>query len=780
MKGIHTKFEIEGIGPHETKLTFDEILKSNQVAIFARNGSGKSFIGRVFRLVARIGWKVLHGKSDGSEVLQKNEAYTLLSVGHRVGRMEFSQQCDGDAAKAFTADVSVGPDGAEKVVLQWMQDCIFRVFNQEYVEGNVKEHKFELHSGRMSKGWVIGETNIQIDNLQSELRVLNAREEEFRAKFADAGKECATRLNLKYKVTKNTGIFKQLFSEDSFSIGADVDTVGVREFAVVAEKLSTLASIPDDLPDVNYLNECVRPTELLEEISVFLSTVVPKSTMAGAEIEVIKDSRDFFEQGLRLSVRDAQHCPFCRQKLTDAAIKILEQYKTFLAGAEAKAAKKAAYLKDQIQACFSKVQSLRNSLQEQQSQILTVGRYFDSVSELLIGIPAPPAVDDDLVSKLVVLIKRKAQDPSVCITLPDELKTSIENNISGVEWIRKEYDRRARIINAKKMSTTKDRLALRIELVKAAFVELKRTLHEDVANWMALKNEIKDKQNVLDHLLGGNRELRQELVFATASALINELFGNKYSLRKEDFVLQFRGVADPNRPISTILSDGEKSAISLCYFLAETHLFVDKKQDYKKLFFVLDDPVSSMDTQFVYAISNLFKRLDHVFPEMKNVPKRYWIFTHSMDFYAMLIRNNVCKEGFVLYDGAFTKIREEMLLPFEAHLADIARVADAIDNPTHTTGNSVRHVLEVLAKFEQPLKNIDQFVSEENDLMGNPNVLPFANDYSHGAFQSNQVSIGPIITSVCKTVVEYVQKRYPGQIAAVRKNYMPHPSTLTA
>lgn len=402
------------------------------------------------------------------------------------------------------------------------------------------------------------------------------------------------------------------------------------------------------------------------------------------------------------------------------------------------------------------------------------------MSELLIGIPAPPAVDDDLVSKLVALIKRKAQDPSVCITLPDELKTSIENNISGVEWIRKEYDRRARIINAKKTSTTKDRLALRIELVKAAFIELKKTLHEDVANWMALKNEIKDKQNVLDHLLEGNRESKRELVFNTATALIKELFGDKYSLRKDDFLLQFRGSVDPKRPISAILSDGEKSAISLCYFLAETHLFVEKRADYKRLFFIFDDPVSSMDAQFVYAISNLFKRIDCVFPEMKNAPKRYWIFTHSMDFYAILIRNNVCKEWFVLYDGAFKNIPEEMLLPFETHLADIVRVADEIVNPTHTTGNSIRHVLEVLSKFEYPLKTIDQFVSDEGDLMGNPNVLPFANDYSHGAFQNNQVSIDPIIVSVCKTVVNYVQKRYPGQIAAVRKNYMPHPSTLTA
>ena len=82
MKGIHTKFEIEGIGPHETKLTLDEILKSNQVAIFARNGSGKSFIGRVFRLVSRIGWKVSHGNLVGRSFYRRMKLIHCCPLGN--------------------------------------------------------------------------------------------------------------------------------------------------------------------------------------------------------------------------------------------------------------------------------------------------------------------------------------------------------------------------------------------------------------------------------------------------------------------------------------------------------------------------------------------------------------------------------------------------------------------------------------------------------------------------------------------------------------------------
>ena len=770
MATIQTKFEIEGIGPHERKLALNEGLKSNAVAIFARNGSGKSFIGRVFRLVARVGWLIAHGKSSGEMVLQKNEAYQLLTVGRNSGRMSFSQQCDNEAPTSFTIDVGVHGDGSEKIMFNGSHDYIFRVFNLQYVEENIKRREYVL-AGLANQEWVIGETNIQIDNLQSELRTLDGRIAELQEKFASTGREWAYRLNSQYKVMKNTGVFKQLFAEDNFSIMPNIDLSGVREFSVVAEKLSVLASVPDDLPDVTYIGELQGPKTLLDDISEFLGTVVPRSQIVGAGAEEIKNNREFFEHGLRLATVDGHRCPFCRQDMTAAAIQLLEQYKVYLDGAEVKAAKKAEILKAEVVAYFGAIDAEVKQLQSQRSQLLEVGRYFDSVSQLLTNIPSAQAPDPSMRNQLISLIDTKSREPSAQMMLPDGLRASIVCAVDEIERVRKECDERARVVNVKKISTSKDRLALRIELVKAAFLELKKSLRDDIANCAALLEESGRKKDVLNHLLEGNREPKRKLVFDLAVKLLKELFGGKYSLREEDFVLQFKGVVDPNRPISAVLSDGERSAISFCYFLAETHLFVDKKDDYQKLFFIFDDPISSMDAQFVYAITNLLKRINQIFPGMVNKPKRYWIFTHSMNFYSMLMRNNVCKDGFVLHDGEFKKIPEAMLLPFESHLADVVRVAEGQVAPAHTTGNSVRHVLEVFSKFEYPLKNIDQYVSEEFDLASNPSLLTFMNDYSHGAFQSDLGSIGPMMISICRTVKEHVIRRYPGQIAAIQRDY---------
>ena len=52
-----------------------------------------------------------------------------------------------------------------------------------------------------------------------------------------------------------------------------------------------------------------------------------------------------------------------------------------------------------------------------------------------------------------------------------------------------------------------------------------------------------------------------------------------------------------------MLSDGEKSILAFCFFLANIHGVVENESDYNRLFLVIDDPVSSMDFNYVYNVS---------------------------------------------------------------------------------------------------------------------------------------------------------------------------------
>ena len=42
--------------------------------------------------------------------------------------------------------------------------------------------------------------------------------------------------------------------------------------------------------------------------------------------------------------------------------------------------------------------------------------------------------------------------------------------------------------------------------------------------------------------------------------------------------------------------------------------------------------------------------------------------------------------------GKIEPLKHQLLMPYENHLKDIVEIASGIQQPSHTTGNSIRHV----------------------------------------------------------------------------------------
>ena len=49
--------------------------------------------------------------------------------------------------------------------------------------------------------------------------------------------------------------------------------------------------------------------------------------------------------------------------------------------------------------------------------------------------------------------------------------------------------------------------------------------------------------------------------------------------------------------------------MAFCYFVAQSHLKIDEVGDYRKLYFIVDDPVSSVSFDYVYCICQILKTL---------------------------------------------------------------------------------------------------------------------------------------------------------------------------
>ena len=97
-----------------------------------------------------------------------------------------------------------------------------------------------------------------------------------------------------------------------------------------------------------------------------------------------------------------------------------------------------------------------------------------------------------------------------------------------------------------------------------------------------------------------------------------------------------------------VLSDGEKSILAFCFFLANIHGVVENESDYNRLFLVIDDPVSSMDFNYVYNVAQAIRNIKKE-PEIGRI--RYLVLTHNMEFMSILVRNKIVSKKFLLSDG---------------------------------------------------------------------------------------------------------------------------------
>lgn len=91
-----------------------------------------------------------------------------------------------------------------------------------------------------------------------------------------------------------------------------------------------------------------------------------------------------------------------------------------------------------------------------------------------------------------------------------------------------------------------------------------------------------------------------------------------------------------------------------------------------------------------------------------------WILTHSNDFLTIITRSNIFTGAFMMKPGLIEKFNHQLLMPYDNHLSDLDKIASGIKVPNHTTGNSIRHVIKTIAKFESPEIRLDKYVRKPN------------------------------------------------------------------
>lgn len=437
---------------------------------------------------------------------------------------------------------------------------------------------------------------------------------------------------------------------------------------------------------------------------------------------------------------------------------------------------------------WSRIKGLRGTISACEASYSRNSAKYESLKKLVpsqrnVSLPSLPkqveAIDTSL-GAYARAIEQKGNNPGGAVAVPEVDATSLFASLRGmIEEINNAFSGlRAAII-----ASDTERRNLHREACAVFVVEFVRS------NWASFE-AVRAQEDLVrvaaDELAALKKsqlsDNAKDRVAATFEALVISFFGQKYTFDKATFTLR-RENREMARGPSRTLSDGEKTVIAFCYFIACVHKKVKTTSDYANVFLVFDDPITSMSYDYVFAIAQTLKHLSisstgDVSINPGDINKGYLrpdlvVFTHSSYFYNICVTNRVIKEeaAFFLHkSGPFHQLSKlkKYIAPFEEHLREIVDVHRGAD-PAHTTGHAIRCVLEAVGRFCHPDKcdSLSNYISYLVGEEGFEIKSVLINNLSHGTYYDETPSPDEL-RDACTEAIRIVERYAKGQLEVVR------------
>lgn len=755
-KNIITELKCQNIAPIED-LTKEIKSSSLKMAVFANNGSGKTFLSRLFRLTESQTQIALdeNGKSPTDR---------LLTFGKDSGSFSFKiTDKDGKIKEDFSISVSKG-----QVPTIPKTEYLYHTFNQDYVEENIRALSYEKDSN--IQGFILGKTSIDLTDDKKELERI---EEESKELSEQVRKEIHDYLD---KNINNIANIKRLneyknLNPDEIFKGVDNELYGVsKSFDELLQDYNKVKSVPENLQDIGAIDRINIDIHRLNKIKEDLKEEFTLSSFAEDFKQKIKSKQDFIEKGIKLHLGTASNvCPFCEQELQENAINLIDTYTKYLNDTEAQTVKQ---FKEYIKSLSDIVDSLKAIEITNSRRINLFNEYKTKYIPVSEKVELGKLDIEDIqkeIQEFIKLIEEKIENISKSILANNSIIENIEKYQTILNGIIGSNNKEISLINHRKNKISEENKDIRREICKCAYdylVTIHRTNIKNVIqlreDWKTLNEEIKKKEEQ-------HKASKKDKVASTIKIVLDYFFSGKYTLDEETFRLVFNNKALENGQTKDVLSEGEKNIIAFAYYIGDTHLKVEKEGDYKKLFFIIDDPISSMDFTYVYTLCGVIRDISKIIDKLER--EKFIIFTHNNEFMRVLTVNNIAPKSLLLKKGELKDFNNNLTVPYISHLIDVYNIARKGELPNHTTANSIRHIIETLTKFENidiSKDGIAKYI--EDNIPNDKKSYTLINDLSHGGWRSEQA---PIIDDdykdVCEAIIKHIEEKFKGQIEYCNK-----------
>lgn len=550
------------------------------------------------------------------------------------------------SGKTTISRVLRSPEQYPNCTVEWENGSAFpcKVYNSDFVAENFKDDSDM--PGIFTLGKEELETKEKIRELEKQIHELDLERTKKSNTLKGADGKSGKEAELVAFEKKYTDIFwsrKQRFDSSSLRDGMEgflnsktnfqkqllQQAVSNKEPLFSREELSNRAKIafgekPMVLPEISLPNF----TKFLE---LSRSPILKRKIVGKEDIDIsalIKklNNSDWVKAGMTYLDRSDGVCPFCQGKIQDNLKEKLDQYfdETYLTNI-----KKVDEIISQYDASSSQLLNQLNFILQQNADFMDVETFkaslqllenvIDNNKQLLLSKKANPSMPVELLEygnlpeELVNLVREsncKIQEHNIMVSQLGKEQALLKKQIWRFIVNDASFDIAAYRKGKKKLE---DEIA-----------SLNTEIREGLAQKRGLETDIKNLQAALTSVIPTKDLINEWLEEFGFTGFRLEVGSDEHS---------YGLVRNDGTPVNKTLSEGEKNFVTFLYFYALLKGSQDDSGITSEQVVVIDDPVSSMDSEVLFVVSTLVRDLyESIYYGLSNI-RQLFVLSHNLYFY---------------------------------------------------------------------------------------------------------------------------------------------------
>ena len=550
------------------------------------------------------------------------------------------------SGKTTISRVLRAPDDYSSCAIVWENEkripC--KVYNSDFVAENFRDDSDM--PGIFTLGKEELETKSRIQQIQDALRKLESTQEEKKAllKGTDGnGGKAGALVALEKKYTNKFWEQKQKYDSSPIKFGMEGCLSSKERFrSELLNQFSSNREPPYTFEELSKRAETAfgDSPQTLSEISIpnFVpllklseSTILSKRIVGKEDIDIsalIKklNNSDWVKAGMAYLEKSEGYCPFCQKQVPH---NLTEQLSEYFDDAYSEALKELSDLAIRYTSIGSQLLNQLKSIGQQNTAMLDVQTFNAAVTLL-----------EKTIEENKRKIDSKRQNPSNSIVLVDygNLPDELINLVKDANKKIAEHNLTVSRISDERRTLKKQIWKFIVNEASsdiALYKKEKKNLENEIES---LESKIKEDERQRKALESKLRTLQSTLtsVIPTKNLIngwLKEFGFTGFQLAVSSDEHSYSLIRDDGTPVNKSLSEGERNFVTFLYFYALLKGSQDNSGNTPEQIVVIDDPVSSMDSEVLFIVSTLIHELYEGICNNSSNIKQLVVLSHNLYFY---------------------------------------------------------------------------------------------------------------------------------------------------